>query len=207
MKKTYLQIILILSVIISGCATVMSGSTQQVTFQSTPDDALVKIDGRPIGKTPLTVQLDKKAGQTLTIEKEGYKAFSTAMDTTMDSWFWGNIIIGGLLGSTTDNVSGAINEYSPGQYIITLEPLAVTQSSLDHQLSKRDQAKKFLFVNYNKLKKELSKNHGEVINATLNVLDIDLKEKETAISQLKKSIFEHKDPAEFVTITLQRYMG
>ena len=40
----------------------------------------------------------------------------------MNPWFFGNIVIGGLLGSTTDGVSGAINEFSPDQYFVTLSP-------------------------------------------------------------------------------------
>ena len=36
-----------------GCATIVSGTTQEVSFQSNPEDAKVSVSGRVIGKTPL----------------------------------------------------------------------------------------------------------------------------------------------------------
>ena len=43
------------------------------------------------------------------------------MDT--NPWFWGNILFGGVFGSTTDGLSGSVHEYSPSQFFITLVPM------------------------------------------------------------------------------------
>ena len=208
MNIRLISIILVLgmSAFVTGCATIASGTTQEVTFQSTPDGATVKVNGKPLGKTPLTVQLDKNADQTLTFEKEGYKTFSTAMTTTTDGWFWGNIIIGGLLGSTTDMMSGAINEYAPSQYIVTLQSESVTQFETGVKMSKRENARQFLFVNYEKLQMDLSRNGGETLDSALFMLDINADDRTAAIDNIKDAMFSQQ-PAEFVDQVLNKYLG
>src|SRR5882672_9180903 len=108
---------------LTGCASIISGSNQEVTFHSTPEGATVSVNGKTFGKTPLTTALKKKAGQSLSFEKDGYKTVTLQLETRLDSWFWGNILLGGFFGSTTDELSGAAHEYSPNQYMVTLEPI------------------------------------------------------------------------------------
>jgi len=116
-------VILLCLLFIQACATIISGKSQEMTFTSEPEGVTVTVVGRAIGKTPCTVRLDKEKGRTVTFEKEGYKPRTMALTTTLDSWFWGNIVLGGLIGSTTDGISGAVHEYSPSQYFITLSPI------------------------------------------------------------------------------------
>lgn len=207
MKLKTISPIILFSLFIAGCASIMSGTTQQITFQSTPDGATVKVNGKPLGKTPLTIQLDKEKNQSLTIEKEGYKTFTTSMDTKLDPWFWGNIVLGGVIGSTTDGINGSMNEYAPGQYIITLEPISVSYTGATMHLSEKENAKRFLFINYKKLREELSKNSGEYIETALNILNIQTKDRTAAINDIKKIMFTHNDPADFVNITINKYLN
>lgn len=93
-----------------GCASIISGSKQQMTFQSTPEGATVSVNGRLVGKTPISIQLDKKSGQSLEFKKDGYQPVTMELTTHLDGWFWGNIILGGFIGSTTDGISGAFHE-------------------------------------------------------------------------------------------------
>ena len=127
-----------------GCATIVSGKTQEVSFTSVPDGATVSVQGRALGKTPVTVQLDKKSEQTIVFEKDGYKTLTLPFTTQLDPWFWGNIVLGGFFGSTTDGISGAVYQYSPSQYNITLQPLEGIKSA-DRE---RNDAKTFIIANY-----------------------------------------------------------
>ena len=98
--------LLILSVLIlsSSCATIMTGKTQEVTFDSEPQGAEVAVNGRVIGKTPTTIQLDKKKDQTVSFKLEGYKTRTRTLETKLNAWFMGNIVLGGFIGSTTDGI-------------------------------------------------------------------------------------------------------
>ena len=120
--RSFSFLLLVVALCVTGCAAIVTGVDQKMTFNSEPDGATVIVSGKAVGKTPLTVEVDKGKNQALVFEKDGYKPFTTQLSTTLNSWFWGNIVFGGFLGSTTDGVSGAIYEFSPDQYFVTLTP-------------------------------------------------------------------------------------
>lgn len=206
MRYIYLFVALIMSTVIVGCATIVSGTTEQVTFQSSPDGALVKVNGKPLGRTPITIRLDRVTGQTLTIEKQDYNTFSTIMDTSVEPWFFGNIIIGGLLGSTTDAMSGAMYNYSQGQYFITLQPTDAVYPGLNSDLSKADDIRSFLYKNYKELKDALAIGEGEVINATFEKLAIQEENKSTVYKEMQKDMQMHLNPDDFVDLQIKKYI-
>ena len=92
---------------LGGCASIISGKSQEVSFDSQPDGVTVDVNGKVLGKTPFTVTIARKSDQSITFTKDGYKPTTMRLETSINGWFWGNIVIGGLLGSTTDGLSGA----------------------------------------------------------------------------------------------------
>ncbi len=124
-----------------GCATIVSGTKQTVSFQSQPEGATVTVDGEVMGKTPVTVSIKKQENPMLTFEKEGYQPIKTNMSTSLNGWFWGNIVIGGFFGSTTDAVSGSMHEYAPDSYFVTLTPLEGTD------VGQQDKVKAYVIAN------------------------------------------------------------
>ena len=120
--KSLLVAFIVASVsLISGCATIISGENQTVTIQSVPDGAEVVINGVVKGKTPITFPLKREDGSVLELRKEGYKTHSGILHTELNAMFWGNILIGGLVGSTTDTVTGSSREYMPGTIVVNME--------------------------------------------------------------------------------------
>jgi hypothetical protein len=91
-----------------------------LTFDSTPSGAEVHLNGVIIGKTPFSTQVKRGKGNVLTFKKEGYEDRVLPMVTTMNLTFLGNLVTGGLFGTTTDSATGAINKYEPGQYMVSL---------------------------------------------------------------------------------------
>ncbi len=116
-NRIFLSIVVLLS---AGCASIFDGTTQQVTFDSSPTGAEVYVDGVLLGVTPLTSSLKRKKNSTLTVKKEGYIDRVIPMATTMNMTFLGNLVTGGAFGTTTDSATGAIHKYEPGQYFVTL---------------------------------------------------------------------------------------
>jgi hypothetical protein len=106
---------------LTGCATIFDGDTQLLTFDSVPTGAEVYIDGVLLGVTPMSASVKRKKGATLTMKKEGYVDRVMPMATTMNMTFLGNLVTGGLFGTTTDSATGAINKYEPGQFMVTLQ--------------------------------------------------------------------------------------
>lgn len=197
LKILSLNTILALVILMSGCSTVISGKTQTVSFQSTPSGAIVNINGSPIGVTPITTMIEKKSGQTLTVSKEGYKTFTTSMTTSLDPWFWGNILIGGVLGSTTDGATGAMHQYAPSQFIISLEPDGTSKINSSTDKSKKDKVREFIVLSYNQIMSDLSKGSGNYLSSLVNILEIPKLEEPSNIKRIKSMSEAFPDIAQF----------
>lgn len=122
MKKSTLILTLALVIVISSCATIVSGSKQRVSITTTPANAKVLINGNNIGVTPLITHL-KRSEKThrITIELEGYKPYNTTLNRKLNGWFFGNIIFGGLIGIIVDASTGAMYRVSENELLIGLE--------------------------------------------------------------------------------------
>ena len=173
--------LLILSVLFlsSSCATIMTGKTQEVTFDSEPQGAEVAVNGRVIGKTPTTIQLDKKKDQTVSFKLEGYKTQTRTLETKVNAWFMGNIVLGGFIGSTTDGITGGMHEYSPNQYYITLSKDKNVSTTIFG--SKKAKVKEFIVVSYRSLMVDLSRGKGDYLDSLLSMLDVKESNKNDSI--------------------------
>jgi len=171
-KCIFSELCLCLIVLSSGCASIVSGRNQEVTFQSNPDEAIIKVDGRIIGKTPLTVNMKKKSGQNIVFEKDGYKPLTMSLETRMNGWFWGNIVLGGVWGSTTDGVTGAVYEYSPSQYMASLQHSAANSIDAAGQKNQAERVKDFVVIGYNSLRVDIKNGSGPYLSSLLELLQI-----------------------------------
>lgn len=58
--------------LVTGCATITGGKTDYFTVSSNPPGAEVKVDGLVLGRTPTTVELDKKRAPGVEVSLPGY---------------------------------------------------------------------------------------------------------------------------------------
>lgn len=190
----------------SGCASIFSGTTQQMTFQSTPEGATVTISGRVIGKTPITTTLKKEKNQSVVFTLDGHKPITMQLTTQLDNWFWGNIVLGGVIGSTTDGITGAVHHYSPSQYYVTLTPDGKgvdgkTSRSRDHQI--RD----LVVFRHDALLREFrtDRRTGETFSSLAALLAVDEAAKESAWTRVQAISRQHDDPVRFADALIQQY--
>lgn len=96
-------------ILCTGCASIVSESQYAVAINSTPDNAnfvVTNSSGIKVqqGTTPSTVTLNagagyfKKARYTITVSKEGYADTQYTLVSSVDGWYWGNILFGGIIG-------------------------------------------------------------------------------------------------------------
>jgi hypothetical protein len=111
----------------SGCATIIKGSSQNVSIKSNPAEARVVVSdlnsGRDIhtGSTPVTLSLKRGAGwfksgkYKVTIEKAGFKKEEVFLEGTPGGWYIaGNFFFGGLIGwLAVDPATGAMWTLEP----------------------------------------------------------------------------------------------
>jgi hypothetical protein len=108
-----------------GCATIFKGSTQDVGLNSNPQKAAVKVKSMAgveifSGTTPTAVKLPKKNEYIVTIDMQGYKTSTVQITQTLEGWFWGNLICGGVIGMVIDYASGAMWDLQPEQISVSL---------------------------------------------------------------------------------------
>lgn len=108
-----------------GCATIFKGSSQDIGINSNPQKATVKVKSMAgvevfSGTTPATVKLPKKKEYIVTIDMQGYKTSTVQITQTMEGWFWGNLICGGVLGMVIDYATGAMWNLEPEQVSVSL---------------------------------------------------------------------------------------
>ena len=121
MKKYLLASLFAALAFVSGCSTLVNGSVQNISITSNVAGADIEFNGGRIGSTPFTGAVKRGASTTVTLKKEGYKTKTVVLDTAVEPIFWGNFIIGGTLGSTTDAANGNMYKYMPGTINIDLE--------------------------------------------------------------------------------------
>jgi len=125
--KSALVAILCFSLVVSslGCATIFTGGrpNQRVHFSSTPQGATVLVNGKSIGITPLSSQLDRKANHQVRITLAGYPTYEREITSGFNGWVLGNVILGGLIGIIIDLISGSTDSLNPSSISVNLEKL------------------------------------------------------------------------------------
>lgn len=97
----------------NGCATILKGSTDTVSFSSDPSGAKVYVNGSLMGTVP--IQLELKSNQTYTIEfrKEGYENKTVILNNSVGAGYIILDILFGLVPIIVDAATG--NWYSLDQ--------------------------------------------------------------------------------------------
>ncbi len=105
----YLFLLLFIFSLSIGCASIVSKSAYPVSINSSPSEAEVSITNRKgveIEKaiTPITLSLKANEGffksesYSFRFTKEGYSPSFESMQASIDGWYWGNLLFGGLIG-------------------------------------------------------------------------------------------------------------
>lgn len=117
-----------------GCASIVSQSNWPVTIASSPDGAAFTVTNQKTGQkisngtTPSTITLPASQGffssasYLIQINKEGFESQSFALQASMNGWYIGNIVFGGLIGwLIVDPATGAMWKLQP-DINLTLAP-------------------------------------------------------------------------------------
>src|SRR5688500_13529188 len=136
MQRRYLCSLVIALVASSACATVMQRKNQTITVTSNVEGADVLLDGQRLGTTPFAGVAPKHKSMPM-VQKAGYQTASLALSKTLEPAFWGNIIIGGTLGSITDFATGAAYQYAPASYQVELRSASQSEADFAAQVKLR----------------------------------------------------------------------
>ncbi len=104
-----------------GCATIFSGSYDEVDLSSEPKDATVLVNGKEEGTTPLTLRLKKSKEYTIEFVKDGFKTKSLRMTYGLGAGWLILDILSGLVGIIVDAATGNWNSFDYDSYRAVLK--------------------------------------------------------------------------------------
>jgi hypothetical protein len=120
------------ALVLSGCATLFSGSSQEVEIESKPSNANVMVDGKDQGTTPTTIEVKRPEqgdAPEITLNKEGYEETALQLERQFNAVTLVNIInplayfpLGiPATGFAVDWYTGALWKYKPAGYTVELQ--------------------------------------------------------------------------------------
>jgi hypothetical protein len=121
------MIIVSLSIMLPGCATIFEGTSQSVSISTDPAgaDCMIERNGTRIGQvnpTPGSIHVDKsKNDLSVLCTHAGYQPATVAQSPKFQGTTFGNILFGGLIGVAVDAASGANFQY-PTEVRVSLAP-------------------------------------------------------------------------------------
>ncbi len=112
--NNFLKVVAIcLALTLNSCATIISGSRQEVLINSNPKKALVSINEIEMGQTPIQKKLKRNQEYNVILNLEGYKPYQTTLEKKFNAWYVGNVLIGGVIGLVVDPITGAMFKLKP----------------------------------------------------------------------------------------------
>lgn len=113
--------------LLTGCGTVVRGTTEDVVIDVQPADAEVTTTlNHRCTAMPCVVKVSRKDKFTVTARREGYVPQSVYVDTKVSgkgaAGFAGNILAGGVVGMGVDVATGATLDHTPNPVVIRLQP-------------------------------------------------------------------------------------
>lgn len=104
----------------SGCATILSGTTDQISFNSEPSKANILLEGIQKAKTPVIISVKKKFGNSMIlVRKKGYETQTHSLNRSLDVLTLLNLFNG--VGFIVDLVTGAAMKADQKVYHFELE--------------------------------------------------------------------------------------
>lgn len=121
---TMLPISIAAALLVSGCATVMRGSTEVWTVGSKPMGATVSLSNGGRCKTPCSFKLRRKYPVAVELCMAGYEAVNTVVTSEVSgaggAGLAGNAVVGGLVGIGVDAATGASKDLRPNPLVVEL---------------------------------------------------------------------------------------
>jgi len=131
MKKVVLMMIAFTVLVFTSCATILSGTSDEIRFDSDPEGASIMLDGLKLGKTPATVSIKRPGfgNKEITLKLDGYedrtfmlqKEFNTMAICNLASW----------PGWVIDILTGSVMKYSKTNYDVDLDAKAFNLNELE----------------------------------------------------------------------------
>lgn len=121
LKNAAIAVILISSM--SSCATIVAGGSPKISIDGDTKEPVTIITEKqtyPNVQLPYTVQVNRHHidGQRIQIQSDKDSYRDVVLEKKVNSWTWGNILLGGLIGWGVDLITNCVAKPSKPTYYI-----------------------------------------------------------------------------------------
>jgi hypothetical protein len=161
----------VLPLVCGGCATIFSGTSDTLTFDSNVPNTRLSVDGKLIGQLPLSVDMSRNfvGGQQFIahFEADGYKSQEFKLDRVFNGVavldITSVVTSGGI-----DVLTGALMKFSPRDYHVQMQASDKSAESPEYRRSL--EGTRFALLNYRALCSDLARGGGEYLTAFAHVV-------------------------------------
>ena len=125
MKKSIKMAAVAVSAVLSfsSCATIVAGGSPRITIDGDTKQPVTIITEKqtyPDVTLPYTVKVNRHHidGQRIQIKSDNGDYRDVVLEKKVNSWTWGNILIGGLIGWGVDLITNCVSKPSKANYYI-----------------------------------------------------------------------------------------
>ncbi|OGW40575.1 MAG: hypothetical protein A2010_01630 [Nitrospirae bacterium GWD2_57_9] len=119
--STSIVFLLVFSIMLQGCATIIHGSRQDLPIKTMPPDVTARIDTQSC-VTPCTLRVSRLAEKVhFTIEGDTEKTYPLFKSVNTFAFYYGNIILllpGAFIGAAIDHQTGAKYTIEPVHIVL-----------------------------------------------------------------------------------------
>lgn len=120
-KLAFAAAVIVLSM--SSCATIVAGGDPKITIDGDakgPVTIITEKQTYPDVELPYVVRVERHHidGQRIQIKSENASYRDVVLEKKVNSWTWGNILIGGLIGWGVDLITNCVSKPSKPTYFI-----------------------------------------------------------------------------------------
>jgi PEGA domain len=106
-KLTSCVVLFSLLFVLSSCATLFKGTSEEVRFGSEPQKAEVWVNGTKMGETPISLKLETKKTYDIEFKKEGFKSVTRRIINHVGAGWIVLDVLAGLVPVIVDAATGA----------------------------------------------------------------------------------------------------
>ena len=141
MKPVNACSLFVLALATQACASVVSDDKSTTYIETDPENARCELHGQDFKRvinTPNSISLPAEAAPiTIACKAPGYATTTETLDTKIDGWIFGNILLGGGIGILIDLARGAGQKYPPRVTVILQPETFATISARDEWFDSR----------------------------------------------------------------------
>lgn len=108
------------SCLMSGCATIVTGTFQEAEIDTVPSGAEVFVNGDSVGFAPVSVDLDQDTDPYIVLKKAGYADTRVKLKKGMNGWLVLDVFAGAVPGLIFDAWAGAGKSFNEDDICVPL---------------------------------------------------------------------------------------